>query len=246
MKLSRELVLDIAAHVPTPSLSHLTRTCQSLHVLLMPTLISRITTNHLASEILLHGIQQNYLPTIHLALIHKANWHTYIDNGTCVSAILEATKLGNHTIITTLIVHYGPAIFVEMSTAVGGQCHQSPLAYALHQNDLVLTTLLLESGAPANRDTCCWLMTPLLTIAVKQGTVDIVEKMILHGADLQFDDRPLYYAVLNKKWDTAKVLLREGAKISKGVFRWSRAASIGRRTEVEVEVFVAGAKRVMK
>ncbi|KAL0634814.1 hypothetical protein Q9L58_006247 [Maublancomyces gigas] len=109
LKLPCELALDIGDRLPTSSLSRPLRTCPSLH-LLRSTLTSRITTEYLASEILMYGIQQNFLPTVHLALTHNANRHTFTSPGICRSATLEASKLGRHNIITVLISHYGPTI----------------------------------------------------------------------------------------------------------------------------------------
>lgn len=241
-KLPQELV--IPAFHPLPF--YLLRTCQSLYLLLSPTLNSRITTEDLASGILLHGIQQNYPPTVHLALTHNADWHTSTTSGPCSSAILAACKLGHHALITSLISHYGPTILTGECAANRRGCHQCPFDYALRRNDLALTVLLLESGAPANRGNNQWFQKPLLTVAAKYGSVEIVEKLILHGADMEFDSSALWYALKNGKWNTARVLLREGVMISGILFQWSPVASTGKRTHDEVEAFMAAAKWYMR
>lgn len=206
-KLPRELVLDIADPLLTSSLSRLLRTCPFLHLLLTSALTSRITTEHLASEMLLYGIQPNFLPTVHLALTHNADWHTFTSPWICSSAILEACKLGRYAIITTLISHYVPKIFIDKGTN-NRYCCQSPLDYALRSNDKQLRRLLLKCGAPLNRISPCWLRMSSLTVAAKYWFAEIVHLLIMYGAEIRFDSSSLYEALRHKKWYTAVVLLR--------------------------------------
>lgn len=178
-KRPHEIVLTIADQLPTASVGHLHATCDSLHMGLSHILTSRITTECLEVSILFHGIQENFLPTVHLALTHKAQWHTYTTPGNCYSAIIKACKLGHLTIIVAVIAHYGPTILTDKGIDDACCCNQSPLSYALNNNDLALTTLLLQSGIPGHWPAAWWILDQPLTLAAKFGSPAIAQVLVM-------------------------------------------------------------------
>lgn len=249
-KLPRELLLLIADNLRTPSLARLLRTCRSLQSILVQALTTRITTEHLASSILFAGIDRNHLPTVQLALSHKAAWHT--SNGRfpnrCRSAILEACQSRQFDIVVALIAHYGPTILTDNDTADGYYCHDGPLEHAIRRSDLAFTTVLLEHGAPANlavSDGYTRRGKLPIELAAKYGSAMIVEALLKHGARLEGARHALRYAVKAGNWDVARVLLRNGVSVSERDFGCCVGYAHHRRTLEEVEAFVIGGRRFM-
>lgn len=240
-KLPRELMLDVANNLPTVFLSRLHRTCHSLHQFLGPVLTARITTENLASTVLASGITDNHLPTVHLALAHNAPWHMVKDRD-CYSAVEHACQNGHTEIVAALIAHYGPRILSDYHNPNKTYyCHNNPLETALRGNNLVLTTLLLEHGLPANRIIWYrWCDKTPLDFAGKYGSAEIVELLIKYGADVLQDGRCLCYAVEYERWDVVKVLLRQGVWVWPPSFDWSDRFPLSSRSPEQIEAWVAG------
>lgn len=239
-KLPRELILTVADILPTVSLTHLLRTCHSLHQLLGPALTTRITNEQLASTILENGIERHHLPTIHLALAHNASWHTMGENGLCgYTAVEHACELGHTDTLTALITHYGPSILTENHTPGQKFCHTNPLEIAICSQNLTMTTFLLEHGAPANRTV--WYGYPSsdkspLDYAAKHGTAAIAEVLIKHGADVPHASRSLNYALNHGRWDVVRLLLREGVWLSR--YGWCHSFPLTGRSPEEIDAWV--------
>lgn len=242
-KIPRELVLAVADNLSIGSLSHLIRTCRSFHLLLQQALISRITTEELASTILRYGILQNHLPTVHLALAHNAAWHTYHKFGDCSNALADACHDNRLDIVTALITHFGPEILTVNDTPDGDYCHKNELLFAVRFNNLALTTLLLESGMPAKRARLYGYPSrdeDPLDLAGMYGSAEIAEVLIKYGADAQQATSSLHHAVRCGNWGVAKVLLREGVVGWDSEFEWSGRFPLGGRSSGEIDAWVTG------
>lgn len=246
-KLPRELMLDVVDQLSIESLSRLLCTCHSLHQLLGPALDARIATQQLASSILEWGIRHNILPNVHLALARNAAWHIEGEHGLCYSALADACDRNYLEIIAVPMTHYGPTIHINL-TPSGGYCHVNQLEVGIRCNNLARTTLLLEGGASPNRK--IWYgykgndKTPI-GIAAMYGSAEIAEVLIKHGAEVQYADRSLCYAVDSGRWDVAKVLLREGPSLWENLFEWSERCPLGGRTAVEIEAWVVSGAAYM-
>lgn len=116
------------------------------------------------------------------------------------------------------------------------------LEAAIRCNHLARTTLLLESGAPVNWTVCDKYRgrgrSPL-GFAAMYGSAEIAEALIWHGAVLHPADRSLCFAVNCGRWDVVKVLLRGGVSVWEPQFEWSDHCPLGKRTEEEIERWVA-------
>lgn len=240
-KLPQELVLTIGQYLPTTLLGRLLCTCHSFHRLLGPELTTRITTERLASTILYRGIRNNHLPTVHLALAHNAAWNTRNDGEQGYGALVEACNLNRLDIVDTLLTHYGPRILTEIHHPDDNYYEPNPLETAIRCNNLARTTFLLERGAAANRIVSHGHLisdkSPL-DCAAKYGSAEIAEVLIKHGADVRHAGRSLLYAVMNKRWDVAEVLLREGVSVWERHLPWSDS-SLGERSPENIEAWVA-------
>lgn len=244
-KLPCELILTVSDNLPVADLSRLLRACHSLHDLLSPALTARITTEKLAATILRRGIQRNNLSTVHLALAHNAALHIPGDNMECSCALEEACDRSHLDIVEAIIKHYGPKILSENPDPDGLYSHVNPLEGAIRQNNLALTTLLLEHGARANRTV--WYGYPSsdkspLDFAGEYGSDEIAEVLIKHGANVDDAYLSLAYAMNRGSWGVAAVLLREGVDVWEPDFPWSASCPLGERSPEEIEAWVEGGK----
>lgn len=247
--LPRELVLSVADNLSTVFLTRLFRTCHSLHQLLGPTLTARITAEQLASTILKSGIKRNHLPTVQLALAHNAAWHTVFENGLCYSAIGHACYRGQIDTVAALITHYGPLILTEDHELDKCYRHQNALKTAIRRNNLALTTLLLEHGAPVNITGWYGFHSRYespLDIAAKHGTAEIAEVLIKYGANVRRAKRSLDYAMDCENWAVVKLLMRGGVWMEMPCYEWSDRCPLTSRLPEEIDAWVAGAMEYMK
>lgn len=244
--LPQELILAVGDNLPVASLSCLLRTCHSLHQLFGPALADRITTEQLASTILQRGIRNNHLPTVHLALAHEAAWHTWDEGGRCYCALAEACRLNHLDIVDTLIKHYGPTILTDNQDPEGSYCHINPLEVAIRCNNLPLTTLLLEGGAPATRTVTYLSDKSPLDYAGKYGSAEIAEVLIKHGAEVVHAGRSLCYAVESGRWGVADVLLREGVSVWVRELPWTHSCCLGESSAEDIAAWVASGEAQMQ
>ena len=84
---------------------------------------------------------------------------------------------------------------------------RSPISSAVRGDAINCVTLLVSQGALLQSNE----MSPPLTIAVRSGHLNIVEYLLAHGADVNFEDElahvPLYYAVKKNDVKMVNVLL---------------------------------------
>lgn len=247
-KLPRELVLTIGDNMPIAALSRFLRTCHSLHELLSPALTARITTEKLSSTVLRRGINLSHLPTVRLALDHDAPWHTTDHLRGCYNAFEDACEQAcqgtNLDIVDAMIKHYGLTILTADEERQCRCLHFNPLTDAIRGDNLALVTLLLEAGAPPDRNVSYGSYKSPLDFAGKYGSTETAEVLIKHGACVS--GRSLSYAMNSRNWNVAAVFVRAMETEWLQAFPWSRSFPLGDRTPGEIKSWLEGGKAYLE
>jgi ankyrin repeat protein len=144
------------------------------------------------------------------------------------TALMEVTRTGNVDAARLLLAH---GASVEARETWGGQ---TALMWAVTQNHPDMMKLLIQHGADVNarstihdwqrkvtaegrpKDMHRGGLTPLL-YATRDGCVPCTQLLLKAGADVNLPDpdkvSPLEMALLNLHWDTAKLLIAQGADV---------------------------------
>lgn len=227
-----ELILTVTDNLPTASLNCLLRTCQSLRALLAPVLTKRITTERRATSILKRGIRHHHLPTVHLALAHKAYWHATRKGRreSCYNALHAACVSHQLDIVAALLTHYGPSMVIE------SRCY-NPLEAALMRNDIAMVTVLLEHGVPVDLLSRREEDETALVLAARCGRAAMTELLVKHGAPVQSEPECLLQAITSQHWDVVRVLLREGVPVP-NYYEWAGRAPLTSRSPDQIEAWI--------
>ena len=121
--------------------------------------------------------------------------------------IFEAIRKKNRRAVEQLI-HYG----VDLSVRDSDQ--RTPLIYAASVADADITNLLLNAGASPNDVADSHIQVTALMGAARQGNAEMVEQLLLHGADPR-RGAPLFWALhSDNSMAIIQQLLDEGADIN--------------------------------
>jgi ankyrin repeat protein len=163
-----------------------------------------------------------------IAVLLKAGADVNSPNAEGETALMEVTRTGRVDAARLLLSH---GATVQAHETWGGQ---TALMWAVTQDHPEMMQLLIEHGADVNarskvhdwqrkvtaegrpKDMHRGGLTPLL-YAARDGCVPCVQLLLKSGADVNLPDpdqvSPLEMALLNLHWDTAKLLISQGADV---------------------------------
>lgn len=176
---------------------------------------------------------------MHLALAHKASWHTKPkgkdkpkgNNKRCYDALRAACNSRQFDIVAILLNHFGPGIITQT------RCHTHLFADALKHDDVALATVFLENVTPTGMLEDLDVEHCALDYAAMYGSPPMAELLIKHGAPVRTALYCLRHAIHFNRWDVARVLLREGAPVPEWP-EWAVQTPLTSRSSEQIEKWI--------
>lgn len=221
-KLPRELVRTIGDNMPIATLSRFLRTCHSLHELLSPAFIARITTEKLSFTVLTRGIELGYLSTVRLALDHDAPWHLGGDSPGCYNTFEAACNRCSNRFEDACNRCYNPFgdVCYRCYKVFGDVCNHAFQDLPLDIVDAMIKHYgLAVFTADAEPGSGCHHFDPL-TRATRDNNLALVTLLLEAGASPDRREQlgtckcPLDFAGKHGSAESAELLIKHGARVS--------------------------------